>query len=802
MLDQQHLHEIEARCTQEAPPSCQSACPLRLDVRLFVSHMAEGRWAEARKLLDRHLPLPGILCHVCDHPCEDLCLRRDLGGALAVADLERACLRLSSPPRPLPRPRKEARVAVLGAGLAGLVAAADLARKGLQVTLWYEGHAAAALKRAFPLAAHELLEAEVDALGRELIFCQGLLDGALLEQAAQDFLAIFVDASAAPHLVPHILPERAAVDAATLLWRDNICVGGWQECTATGHQYASASRQAGDGRRAAQSMERVAGGFSLTAARADAETERRLHANADGTLPLPRLVADAQGYTEEEAQAEAARCLRCQCLSCVRACVYLREHQGYPRLYARQMHNNASIVKGLHVANALINGCTLCGQCTEICPERFSMADLCLTVRRDMVQRAFMPPSAHEFALEDMHSAVGEHALFMGSPVSTGQTVDKEDSTKAAWAFFPGCQLWAARGEQVRAVWELLQQLPLQGKQQEREWAEGNAGVGLILSCCGIPAHWAGQEAVFEAHRTDFCARWQRAGSPRLIVGCASCLKILEEFVPETRPVSLWEVLDSLWHLPAVAQGGDQSQGQSQGMTFSVHDPCAARHNTAWLQAVRSLAKKCGAQVHEAPFSGEKTGCCGYGGLVWNARPALADNISAALAQSLPHTGLASCVMCRDRLVMQGKECAHVLDLLPLGVKPLSPQEKMLGLSARRAARLALREILCKSSEKSPLHTKQSTFHLHISPDVLAAMERQFILRQDAEEAVAGVQNTGARFLEQDSGHYVGAWRPRHVTFWVRYSCRGDGSCELHDAWCHRMVVPGAGSTGLEGMLA
>ena len=58
---------------------------------------------------------------------------------------------------------------------------------------------------------------------------------------------------------------------------------------------------------------------------------------------------------------------------CVRECVYLQKYKGYPRLYARQIHNNASIVKGLHTANAVINGCALCGQCEELCPENFSM---------------------------------------------------------------------------------------------------------------------------------------------------------------------------------------------------------------------------------------------------------------------------------------------------------------------------------------------------------------------------------------------------------------------------------------------
>ena len=116
----------------------------------------------------------------------------------------------------------------------------------------------------------------------------------------------------------------------------------------------------------------------------------------------------AETYSEAEARQEAARCLQCQCLICVKQCLLLQKYKGYPRVYARQMFNNAAIVMGLHLANELINGCTLCGQCEELCPENFSMSELCLTSRRDMVERGYMPASAHEFALEDMESACGE----------------------------------------------------------------------------------------------------------------------------------------------------------------------------------------------------------------------------------------------------------------------------------------------------------------------------------------------------------------------------------------------------------
>jgi len=63
---------------------------------------------------------------------------------------------------------------------------------------------------------------------------------------------------------------------------------------------------------------------------------------------------------------------------------------------------------GSRSANLLINSCSLCGLCEAVCPEDFAMQDLCLQARRSMVQRGKMPPSAHEFALEDMAFSLGE----------------------------------------------------------------------------------------------------------------------------------------------------------------------------------------------------------------------------------------------------------------------------------------------------------------------------------------------------------------------------------------------------------
>ena len=798
MMDQQRLHEIESHCTQESPPRCRVACPFDLDVRTFMSRMAEGKQGEARKVLERHLPLPGIIARICDHPCENACLRQDLGGSVAMHGLELACMLAVGPQgRPLPLPPKKFRMAVMGAGLAGLTAAWDLSRKAYPVTVFHTGApteflltrfaALAAAPEATGIAKDFAAEDFENLTRQKVRFEQATLDAALLEKLSAEYDAVLVDADAVLAAAPDLIPGEALIDAETLLWRDNICCAGWPASTPTGHVFASASRQAGQGRHAAQTLERVTSGVSLTAARD--KSQGPLHTDVTGISPVPRVEPALHAgttpaeplYSAQEAVAEAERCLQCQCMICVRECVYLQKYKGYPRLYARQIHNNASIVKGLHTANAIINGCALCGQCEELCPENFSMSELCLSAREDMVERGFMPPTAHEFALEDMESASGpECALVLPAPAAEGVTAAQG---AVAHLFFPGCQLVAARVEQTAALYDLLR--------TKLGTAEGQ-GVGIMLSCCGIPARWAGRSALFSEHMDNIRHAWQGLGKPRIVAACSSCLAALRQGLPEAQTVSAWEVLDGL--ALDLSQGLPAASSSSTGLPkiFSIQDPCTARHDKAWLAAVRSLAGKCGATVEEPRCSGASTACCGYGGLVWCAQPQTAKAMSEHRAAQLEHPGLASCIMCRDRMAASGKECWHLLDLLfPACARSGGGKEKGPGLSARRANRAALRRRLMRDwlGQDAPEPGKGRVL---ISAEMLIRLEERHILLEDIEAAVAGAEASGHRFKNLENGHILGSWRPRQVTFWVEYEPEGE-SFLLHDAWCHRMVVPGSG---------
>lgn len=764
MLEQSQLHAIEARCTQEAAPRCRTACPLDMDVRSFLTCLADGKMRDARKLLERHLPLPGVMTVICDHPCENACLRRDLGGGIAVSALERFCMNtVPAQTKPLIRSPKGQTLAVLGAGLAGLTAAFDISHKGFAVTVFHEGAKEDALCSAFPALDAGAVQEELQALEKfHVSFVSAELSESLLAQCANDFGAVFVDASQCT-----FAPARSDLDGSTLLWKEHICCGGWVSLSPTGMAYASASSQAGEGRTAGITLQRIMTGVSLVAAREGENRENRLHTPLEGIASSPRVIPTGEAYTEEEARQEADRCLRCSCMQCVKECPFLQKYKEFPRVYARKLYNNASVVRGTRTANVIMNGCSLCGQCEVICPERFSMADLCLQARRDAVERDVMPPSAHEFALEDMAQASGpESAFLLEDPALAAE------GRHGKTMFFPGCQLAASRGNQVLAMYRYLRNaLP--------------GGVSLFSSCCGIPAHWAGREQLFNEHAAMLRKNWETCGRPEVLAACSSCMSALRMALPEATVSSLWAKLDELMPAPFATDAPK---------AMNVQDPCGARHDAVWQKAVRSLAAKAGIHLEEVKHTGQESACCGYGGLVWNAQPDVADAMAQKRSHEFSLPVLTSCIMCHDRFATT-TESWHLFDILPPTADAHVHQEHVVpGLSARRAGRAALKEAALEEflGEKPAVRHDEEPVLLRISEPVRQAMERRYILRQDVVTAIAGIEASGAKFLNRENNHILGSWRPRNVTFWVEYVADEDGGFTLINAWCHRMVIPGA----------
>ena len=182
---------------------CRNGCPAHIDIPWYIGMIGAGNYEASLALIHDKTPLAGVLGRVCVHPCEENCRRQPLDEALSIRVLKRfvadfelknkatAALKAAKP--------EGKKVAIIGAGPAGLDAAYHLAQKGYRVTI-FEALPVAGGMLAVGIPSYRLpwdiLNAEVDlvkALGVEIKLNTRLGKDITIEQLQeQGYAAILI----------------------------------------------------------------------------------------------------------------------------------------------------------------------------------------------------------------------------------------------------------------------------------------------------------------------------------------------------------------------------------------------------------------------------------------------------------------------------------------------------------------------------------------------------------------------------------------------------------------------------------
>lgn len=195
------VEEMFALPTQKA---CTGACPVGISPQGYVGLIKAGKEGEAYKLIWEKNPLPSVCGRICHHPCEQDCKRGIIVDEPITIRALKRYLSDSVPYEPVKYPRiHEEKIAVIGAGPAGLTAAHYLAQAGYEVTVFdAEAQPGGMLTRGIPTfrLPHDVVSKDIENIAKAgITFVLGeRLGKAGIEKIKQDYDAVVV-ATGAPN---------------------------------------------------------------------------------------------------------------------------------------------------------------------------------------------------------------------------------------------------------------------------------------------------------------------------------------------------------------------------------------------------------------------------------------------------------------------------------------------------------------------------------------------------------------------------------------------------------------------------
>lgn len=141
-----YREDAKINCYTTGTSPCKTACPAHLAVQGYIKMAADGKYLDALKLIKQDNPLPAVCGAICNRRCEDRCTRGTIDQPVAIDEIKKfiAARELNEKDRYIPECCNERgnqwgdeyKVAVIGAGPAGLSAAYYLRTKGYPVTVF------------------------------------------------------------------------------------------------------------------------------------------------------------------------------------------------------------------------------------------------------------------------------------------------------------------------------------------------------------------------------------------------------------------------------------------------------------------------------------------------------------------------------------------------------------------------------------------------------------------------------------------------------------------------------------------
>lgn len=738
-----------AECFQGTPAPCMSVCPLKVDVRAVIENVQNGNFSAAYRLYRNQVVFPGIVSRICHQPCQVVCLRNQSDLPIELRKIEMACVAYTNKREPISfnAPKKNKRVAIIGAGLSGMACANKLLSRNYEVTVYEkEAFPGGALIKKLPQEVY-LAEFELEFKHAKfnLITSREIVD---LSEIEADAIYIATGKNGRTFgLEPDMNRDSLGSQQQGVFLGGELI--GSDSITAIEH-----------GVRVSHSIEKylkvnLMDGVPSTYQKDEVEVKYQKLKVSDPFFPevVDRFMASEQGISE------AKRCLKCDCNVCVNSCEMMQHFKKKPLRITQDVMATMRPVEQFskRIASRLINSCNQCGLCETVCPESIDMEEELLKARHFLFKDKAMPAAYHDFWMRDMAFANSDESYIFMSPEQK-----PEGKIKSKYLFFPGCQLGASAPGYVTAAFEFIKKL--------------DHHASILVGCCGVPADWAGDEALRDQVTTQIASQWKIAGEPLVVLACPTCKKTFFRYLPEIKTISLYQVMalnpDPRW------------QSYDEKKVVAVFDPCASRYDQPMQESVRSLLATIGYQVEELVDHGEQTKCCSYGGHIQAVNPGLTQKIVADRVNQANYPYVTYCSNCRDTFASDGKESDHLLNLVfDLGIDSTS----VVSLSQRWQNRITLRNRLMGRAEEIKLALGQAS-PLAISPELRKVMNTHLIMDEDVIAVIRNSEMTGNHVINQVNADISAHLTIGLITYWVTYEKLPD-AYQLKKVYAHRMKI-------------
>lgn len=746
-MDMETYYKQFENCLQEEKPYCSDDCPFHMDVLDFQDKMGSKRYNAAYKTFRNAVAFPDIVAAVCSKYCQRRCPQAEAGGAVQIDLLEKTCVAKAKrkDPNQYNLPAKKGKVAIIGGGISGLACALRVASKKYEVAVYEKSDRLGGQLK--DLLSEEVYLADIE---RQFKYEKYTLH---LNAEVEDINALIEEG----YDVIYIATGAGGRDFGILHQEDGHCMLCGQTAVFAGGSLAGKDlmHALADGIDMAWSIETYLKTGNIRYPEPKAPT--KVVVDLNGRQECAPVVPSEEGiFTEEEMEAELARCLRCQCNGCRTYCDLTDYFNKWPmQMRDEIMTTTMPADSMIHKTPAikLINACTQCRLCDETCPGSIELGAMIKEARKKLHKLDRMPGAYHQFWVRDMEFANGPYAA-IAKPAPGKES--------CGYAFFPGCHLGAADPDYVEKTYDWL--------------LSQNRQTGLLLRCCGVPADWAGNEELHQKEVSSLRKQWKELGEPTLIMACPSCMRHLQEYLPEIKQISLYQIMEE-W--------GIEPEKVEEVETCAIFDPCSARNDDAMQAAVRALAAKAGVATQELP-KGEKHGCCGFGGNVEVANPKFAKRVAENRSQLSDAPYITYCINCRDVFHDEGKPARHILDIL-LGIE--QKKDRLPTVTQRRVNRVILKESLLKRIWDEEMEEKpELKYELIIKDAARDKMDRLKVLEEDICHVLEMGEVHGRRTLDPEKGTYKCYREVGHITCWVEYRIK-DNAYEIVNVYTHRMKI-------------